>query len=180
MTVFEAIKGRFSVRSYQTKPLSDSDLHTILEAGRHSQSAKNLQDWRFVIVRDESKRKMLAIAANGQQFVAEAPVVIVCCGVGTKYMMTCGQHSYYIDVAIAMENMALVAYELGLGTCWLGAFYEDQVKKLLKIPEDDVRVVGLLTVGYPARFHRIINTLVKGQAKKRKSQEDIIRYEKWS
>ena len=171
MTVFEAIKGRFSVRSYQTKPLSDSDLHTILEAARLSPSAKNLQDWRFIIVRDESMRKMLVNAAKGQQFVAAAPVVIVCCGVGTNYIMACGQHSYYIDVSIAMENMALVAYELGLGTCWLGSFYEDQVKILLNIPKEDVRVVGLLTAGYPA---------VQGRAKNRKALEDIIRYEKWS
>ena len=171
MRVIDAINGRFSVRSYLTKPVNESDLHTILEAARLSQSAKNLQDWRFIIVRDESMRKMLAIAAKGQQFVAAAPVVIVCCGIGTEYVMTCGQHSYPIDVAIAMENMALVAYELGLGTCWLGAFYEDQVKKYLKIPEDDMRVVGLLTVGYPA---------VQGRAKNRKPPEDIIRYEKWS
>ncbi len=171
MRVIDAIKGRFSVRSYLIKSVKDSDLHTILEAARLSQSAKNLQDWRFIIVRDESMRKMLSIAARDQQFVAAAPVVIVCCGIGTKYVMTCGQYSYNIDVAIAMENMALVSYELGLGTCWLGAFYEDQVKKLLEIPEDDIRVVGLLTVGYPT---------VQDRVKKRKPLADIIRYEKWS
>lgn len=85
--------------------------------------------------------------------------------------MTCGQHTYNLDVAIAMENMCLTAYELGLGTCWLGAFYEDQVKDLLGIPEDGVRVVGLLTIGYPA---------VQAPDKRREPLETIVRYEKWS
>ena len=170
MTVLDAIKGRFSVRQYLPDPVSDDELATILEAARISPSAKNLQDWRFIVVKDDSMRQELSIAAKGQHFVAEAPVVIACCGIGTDYVMTCGQHCYPLDVAIAMENMALVAYEMGLGTCWLGAFYEDQVKKLLSIPEDDVRVVGLLTIGHPA---------VQAPVKNRKSLEKIIKYEKW-
>ena len=84
--------------------------------------------------------------------------------------MTCGQHTYNIDVAIAMENMSLTAYELGLGTCWLGAFYEDQVKQLLGIPEDGVRVVGMLAIGYPD---------AKAPVKNRIPLETIVKYEKW-
>ena len=171
MTVLEAIKNRFSVRKYLPKPVSEDDLNTILEAARFSQSAKNLQDWRFIVVREESMRQKLAVAAKGQQFVQEAPVVIACCGIGTDYVMTCGQHSYSIDVAIAMENMALAAHELGLGTCWLGAFYEDQVKDLLMIPKEDVRVVGLLTIGYPA---------VQSPPKNRMPLDKTVSFEKWS
>ena len=171
MTVPEAIKGRFSVRKYQSQPVNDSELQKVLEAARFSQSAKNLQDWRFIVVRDRAMKNRLATAAKGQSFVAEAPVVIACCGTGVDYVMTCGQHSYPIDVAIAMENMALTAHELGLGTCWLGAFYEEQVKELLKVPEDDVRVVGLLTLGYPA---------VQAPGKRRKPLDEIVCYEAWS
>ena len=171
MKVIDAIRGRFSVRHYQPEPVRDNDLATILDAARFSQSAKNLQDWRFIVVRDELKRQKLSIAAKGQHFVAQAPVVIICCGVGTDYIMTCGQHSYNIDVAIAMENIALVAHDLGLGTCWLGAFYEDQVKKEFNIPEENVRVVGLLTIGYPA---------VQAPTKRRKLTEEIICYERWT
>ena len=171
MTVLEAIKGRFSVRKYTSEPVSDSDLATILEAARFSQSAKNFQDWRFIVVKDEAMRKKLVPAARNQSFVAEAPVVIVCCGINIDYVMTCGQHTYNLDVAIAMENMSLTAYELNLGTCWLGAFYEDQVKELLGIPEDDVRIVGMMTIGHPS---------VQASPKNREPLETIIRNEKWS
>ena len=116
-------------------------------------------------------RKKLSVAAKGQQFVGEAPVVIVCCGTSIDYIMTCGQAAYALNVAIAMENMALVAHELGLGTCWLGAFYEDQVKELLGIPGSDVRVVGMLTLGYPADQMR---------QKNRYPIEKIVNYERWS
>ena len=171
MTVLDAIKGRFSVRKYTSEPVSDSDLATILEAARFSQSANNFQDWRFIVVRDESMRKKLVPAVKNQRFVGEAPVVIVCCGINIDYIMTCGQHTYNLDVAIAMENMALIAHELHLGTCWLGAFYEDQVKELLGIPEENVRIVGMMTIGHPA---------VQAPPKRREPLENIIRYEIWS
>ena len=171
MTVLDAIKGRFSVRSYTSEPVSDSDLAIILEATRFSQSAKNFQDWRLIVVRNESMRRKLVPAARNQYFVAEAPVVIVCCGINTDYVMTCGQHTYNIDVAIAMENMCLTIHELNLGACWLGAFYEDQVKELLGIPQEGVRVVGILTVGHPA---------VKAPVKRREQLETIVMHERWS
>jgi len=171
MSILDTIKGRFSVRSYEEKPLSDNDLLKVLEAARYAQSAKNLQDWRFIVVRDGKTRNDLAVAAKGQRFVAEAPVVIVCCGIGTEYVMTCGQHSYPIDVAIAMENMALTAHEMGLGTCWLGAFYEDKAKEALGIPKQDIRVVGMLTLGHPAAIAPL---------KRRKELDEIVMYEKWS
>ena len=170
MTVLEAIKGRYSVRSYLPKSVSEEDLAAVLEAARFSQSAKNIQNWRFVVVREESMRQKLSVAAKGQRFVREAPVVIVCCGTSTDYIMTCGQAAYTINVAIAMENMALVAHERGLGACWLGAFYEDQVKSLVGIPGDDIRVVGMLTLGYPAD---------KPRAKSRYPHDVIVNYERW-
>lgn len=170
MDVLEIIKRRFSVRSYLPEPVADDDLNAILDAARYSQSAKNLQDWKFIVVRDSDMRNNLVSAAKGQRFVAEAPVVIVCCGAGTEYVMTCGQHSYPIDVAIAMENMVLTAYGLGYGTCWLGAFYEDKVKQLLGIPEDNIRVVGLLTLGRSAS---------SPPGKNRKPLNDIVSFETW-
>ena len=171
MPVLDLIKGRYSVRRYKEKQVPEDDLQYILNAAHWSQSAKNLQEWRLVIVCDHELREKMAIAAKGQQFVAEAPIVIACCAVGTSYIMTCGQYAYPIDVAIAMENMALAAHERELGTCWLGAFYEDQVKALLNIPVEDVRVVGLLTLGYPASSRPIL--------KKRKSIKSFVSYDKW-
>lgn len=170
MSVLDCIKNRFSARKFLKKPIEEEVLHNVLEAARYSQSAKNIQNWRFIVVRDDKKKKALSVAAKGQTFVGEAPVVIVCCGLEIDYIMTCGQYSYPIDVAIAMENMALAAHESGLGTCWIGAFYEDQAKRILGIPEHDVRVVGMLVVGYPA---------VQAPEKRRKSLDEIITYDAW-
>ncbi len=171
MSVLDIIKGRFSLRSYAPKPVEDAAIERLLEAARFSQSAKNLQDWRFIVVRNAQTRAGLAEAAKGQSFIAAAPVVIVCCGIDTGYVMTNGQPSYPIDVAIAMENMALAAHESGLGTCWIGAFYEDEAKRILGIPPEKVRVVGFLTVGYPA---------VDAPPKRREPLSAIVLSERWS
>jgi nitroreductase len=148
MNVFEAIKKRRSIRSYQNKDVEEEKLLRILEAARCAPSASNRQEWRFVIVKDREKRKSLCKAAKGQKFVEEAPIVIACCADTDNHMMTCGQLCYPIDVAIAIDHMTLAAVELGLGTCWIGAFYEKEVKKILNIPPY-IRVVELLTLGYP-------------------------------
>lgn len=149
MTVMETIKLRKSVRSFEDRPVEDEKLDALLEAARLAPSASNRQEWRFVVVRDAEMRKKLGSAANNQAFVGEAPVVLACCAESDNHRMACGQLCYPIDVAIAIDHITLVAVELGLGTCWIGAFQEDKVKSLLGIP-DEVRVVELLTLGYPA------------------------------
>ncbi len=127
-----------------------------------------MQDWRFIVVRDKATRLKLVEAARKQAFVAEAPVVIAACGT-SDLVMTCGQPAYVVDVAIAVDHMTLAAFSLGLGTCWIGAFYEDQVKEILGMP-DSVRVVALLPLGYPAQQPR---------PTPRKSLEDVVAYERW-
>ena len=149
MALLEQIQQRYSVRSYQKRPVEKEKLETILQAARLAPSAKNIQEWRFIVVQDTDTRKKLRVAANNQAFVGEAPVVIVCCTAISDYVMRCGHLAYPIDVAIAMEHMALQAVEEGLGTCWVGSFYEDQVKTILAIPAT-ARVVELLTLGYPS------------------------------
>ena len=149
MDVFEAIKKRRSVRTYLDKPIEEEKLNAALEAGRLAPSASNRQEWRFVIVRDGEVRRKLGEAANGQSFVGKAPVVIVACAVTDGHVMSCGQLCYPIDVAIALDHISLAAVEQGLGTCWIGAFNEGRVKEILGIPEE-VRVVGLMPIGYPA------------------------------
>ena len=122
MNVLDAIKLRRSIRSYQDKPIEEEKLLRVLEAGRLAPSAKNMQEWRYVIVKDKDLRKRVAVAANNQYFLAEAPVIIVGCATMADYVLTCGQPAHTVDVSISMDHMTLQAVEEGLATCWIGAF----------------------------------------------------------
>lgn len=169
MALLDVVRNRYSVRSYQDRPVEKARLETVLEAARLAPSAKNFQEWRFVVVQDAATRARLVPAANNQAFVGQAPVVIACCGLNADYVMRCGQHSCPIDVAIAMEHMALQAVAEGLGTCWVGSFYEDQVRQILGIPPE-ARVVQLMTLGYPADRPRTPN---------RVPLSAIVAYDRW-
>ena len=170
MTVLEAIRIRQSARKYQNRSVEQEKLDIIFEAARLAPSAKNLQEWHLIIVRDTEIRKKLMHAAKNQRFVGQAPVVIACCAeTNNNYTMTCGQLAYPIDVAIAIDHMTLAATELGLGTCWVGAFYENQVKEILNIPAE-IRVVQLLTLGYAGE---------SPYRKYRKPVGDFVKYESW-
>lgn len=170
MALLKQIQQRYSVRSYQKRAVEKEKLEAILQAARLAPSAKNMQEWRFVVVQDADIRKRLCVAANNQGFVGEAPVVIVCCSTMADYVMRCGQLAYPIDLAIAIEHMALQAVEEGLGTCWVGSFYEDQVKTILGIPAS-IRVVELLALGYPAD---------QPHGKSRLALNQIVCHERWS
>jgi nitroreductase len=149
MDIFEAIRTRYSCRKYLPKPVEDEKLRQVLEAARLAPSASNRQEWRLVVVTDPAKRQQLMAAASAQKFVGEASVVIACCAETDGHVMRCGEKCYPIDVAIAIDHMTLAAAALGLGTCWIGAFDAQAVRKVLGIP-DAVPVVDLLTLGYPA------------------------------
>lgn len=148
MDIYETIRTRKSVREFLDKDVPEDVLMRLLDAARLAPSARNRQEWRFVVVRDPVTRTKLAAAAKSQTFVAEAPVVLACCAETDEHLMACGQPCYPIDVAIAMDHLALCATAEGLGTCWIGAFDEAQVKAILGIPAG-VRVVELMPLGYP-------------------------------
>ncbi|MFH1905439.1 MAG: nitroreductase family protein [bacterium] len=170
MEIMEIIRKRRSVRSYQSKEVEQEKLDLLLEAARLAPSASNRQEWRFIVVREFSARQKLMAAAKGQSFVGQAPVVIACCAKSDNHIMACGQPCYPIDVAIAIDHITLKATEEGLGTCWVGAFDENEVKKILNIPEE-IRVVELLTLGYPQQVYE--------GGKNRLDLNEIVMYEKW-
>ena len=170
MDVLDAIKTRKSIRKYLEKPLEDEKLNVVLEAARLAPSAGNRQEWRFVVVRDPKTRRGLADAANSQAFVGQAPIVIVACAETDGHVMRCGQLCYPIDVAIALDHMSLAATELGLGTCWIGAFNEQKVKQILGIPEE-ICVVQLMPLGYPSD-----PSLIR---KSRLQLDRIVKHERW-
>ena len=149
MDVNQAITTRRSIRRYLKKPIEPEKLVKILEAARWSPSANNRQDWKFIVIQDASLIKQMVAACRNQSFIAEAPLLIAACSLKPDSLMTCGQPRGTVDLSIAMTSMLLQAWELGLGTCWLGAFEQDRVKELLKVPES-VSVVAVTPVGYPA------------------------------
>jgi nitroreductase len=170
MNVLDAIRTRKSVRRYLNKAVEEDKLLAVLEAGRLAPSASNRQEWRFIIVKDTETKKKLAEAANSQSFVAEASVVIAACAETDEHVMSGGQACYPIDVAIALDHMTLAAVELGLGTCWIGAFDEGKVKEILGVPAE-IRVVVLMPLGYP------YDSSVAN--KRRLPLNDIVKYEHW-
>jgi len=143
MEVFEAIEKRRSIRKYKPSGISNEYLKKILEAARLAPSAGNRQPWRFVVVRNSERKKLLAEAAQNQMFLADAWVIIVALADAEASPKWFKQ-----DVMIAMEHMVLASTSLGYGTCWIGAFEEEQVKQLLEVPER-IAVVALLPIGVP-------------------------------
>lgn len=177
--VLDIIKSRSSVRKYEDRPIEEEKLQTILEAARLAPSSSNSQPWHFYVVRDKHKIKELArkmplgthVVINS--FIEQAPVVVVATAGPLSLLRSAisylvNRYWHYIDVAIAMEHMALAAWELGIGSCWIGWFDQKKVKKLLDIPEDE-EVIDLLTLGYPAEKRLPF-------AKHRKKMEEIVRY----
>ena len=169
MDVQQAIRQRYSVRAYESRPVEEEKLAAVLEAGRLAPSGNNRQPWKFVVVRDPQRRVQLAVACSRQSFIAEAPVVIVGVGLMPDRIMSCDVPGDPVDVAIALDHMTLAAVEQGLGTCWIGAFDQDAVRDVLGIPPS-AKVIEVLPLGYPA---------VPPHGKSRKKLDEIVCWEQW-
>jgi len=157
--VLDIIKQRFSVREYSDRPIEEEKLNIILEAARLAPSASNVQPWHFYVVKNKDKIKELgakmplgsSVVINS--FIENAPVVIVATAgpidMFHKVMSAIiNKKWYYLDLGISIEHMALTAWELGIGSCWIGWFDEKRVKKLLNIPKNE-EMIAMLTLGYP-------------------------------
>jgi nitroreductase len=150
MEFFDVVRTRRSVRSFKPDLVPDEVLSKVLEAVRIAPSGSNRQPWLFIIVKDETVKKMLIPACGDQKWLAEAPIIVVACGHifdwnRGSYM---GEHSVLVDVSIAMTHLILAARNEGLGTCWIGLFNNAEVKKVLEVPEG-WNVVGVTPLGYP-------------------------------
>jgi nitroreductase len=153
----EIIRSRRSVRKWKDQPVEKKQIETLMEAVQRAPSAVNWQPYRFIFVDDPEKRKQVSQAA-GQPKVAKAPLLLV----GVANPKT-SQRWYLVDTVIALTQALLVAYEIGLGGVWIGAFDDNKVKKSLSIPEDQV-VAGILALGVADE---------KPAQKSRKSIEDL-------
>ena len=170
MDVHEAIRIRKSVRAFLDRPVPEETLGRVMDAARLAPSARNGQEWRFVVVRDKATRERIAREAARQPFIGTAAILLAGCAETDGRIMRCGQAAYPIDLAIAMDHLSLAAVAEGLGTCWIGSFDEAVVKQILGIPAA-IRVVQLMPLGYPADTGPV--------AKSRLPLEQIVRHETW-
>ena len=156
MNILDIIKNRRSVREFKDQEIPESAIDVLIEALRWAPSAGNLQSRQFYFVFNEAIRNKLAqtgLRHDYVSFIARAPLVVVGCAdlrIASRYKER-GTDLYCIqDTAASVQNLLLAAHDLGLGTCWVGAFKEDEVKKILEMP-DYLRPVVLVPVGYPAK-----------------------------
>ncbi len=169
MTVLEAIRGRYSCRAYQERSVEQEKLDQLFEAARLAPSAKNTQDWRFIVVTEKETKRQVAATTNKPEVFEKAGAIIAACS-NSDYVMRCGQAIGPIDVAIALEHICLQATDLGLATCWIGSFYPEKVRPILGIP-DDIAIIELMAIGYPADSPK---------PPEREPIEKIVSYEKWA
>jgi len=180
----EAIEKRRSIRKYKPDSIPDEDIRELLNSARLAPSGSNAQPWRFKIVKEADVKAKLAEAAYEQSFIAQAPVIIVCCAdiqgyldgtisgaqdlgkIGAiedrivtilqgkaKNLKTIDRDELgpriAANVAIAIEHIILRALDFGLGSCWVRLIDEQKVKELFRW-SDNIYVVALLPIGYPA------------------------------
>lgn len=151
MELMEAIKKRHSVRNFKEDEIAEPDLEKILEAACLAPTAGNMQAWRFVVVRNKITKRDLGISALNQMWMAKAPVILVICADMARAERFYGERGKTLyalqDTAAAAQNILLTAVSLGMGGCWIGAFSEPRVSKILDLSHS-VRPLAMLPIGY--------------------------------
>lgn len=169
MEFFEAVKKRYSVRSYRREPVEDHKLQQVLEAVRLAPTADNRQPFEFIVIHTAGKEAELRRIYDRAWFV-QAPVIICGCTIPARaWIRQDGKNYCDVDVAIAMDHLVLAATNLGLGTCWIAAFNPDAAREVLGLP-DSVEPVAFTPLGYADD---------QPSQKTRKSLTYIVKYEHW-
>ena len=161
MSLVDVVLSRRSIRRYEQKEIPKDVLNRILEAGRQAPSAMNRQPWHFIVLTDYEIKKKLSKGFFNKHIKDSAATVVGCAHTGflDKRWSTIG-------TSIALQNMVIAAWAMGVGSCWIGDFKEDKVKQLLNIP-DKWKVVALVSFGYPAE---------KPKPKRKKPIEKIVSF----
>ncbi|MCL4457038.1 MAG: nitroreductase family protein [Nitrospirae bacterium] len=153
-SVLKVIKERRSIRNFQKKDIPDDLIKKLIDALIWAPSAGNLQSRKFYFARDEKTKRDIAAAALNQNFIAEAPLVVIGCAdrrIENRYGDR-GVHLYTIqDVACSIMNMMLTVWENGLGSVWVGAFRESDVFETLDLP-NYLRPIVIVPIGYPSKI----------------------------
>ncbi len=169
MDFLELVRRRYSVRAYKPDPVEEEKLAQVLEAARLAPTAANRQPFQLIVIHTAGRERELRRIYNSKWFV-EAPIVLCACGLPEQgWIRQDGLNYTLVDVAIVMDHIILAATELGLGTCWIGAFNPQAAREVLGLP-DGVEPIAFTPLGYPADQPR---------PKKRKPLEELVRYERW-
>ncbi|NWF76789.1 MAG: nitroreductase family protein [Nitrospirae bacterium] len=154
MDILKIIKERRSIRDFHKKQIPEELIQKLIDALIWAPSAGNLQARRFYFVKNENIKKKIAVAALNQNFIAEAPLVVIGC-TDSRISFRYGERGIYLysiqDVACSIMNMMLTAHANGLGSTWVGAFREEEVSKILKMP-NYLRPVAIVPVGFPSKI----------------------------
>lgn len=162
MDVEEAIRDRRSIRKWANRPLERETLQNLLDSVRLAPSGHNGQRWEIIAVTEPSRLQRLVPICNNQGHVGEAGAFLFIIS-DPKAKWT------HVDPAIAFDHLTLRAHEMGLGTCWIGAFNERGIRTFLTIPDEKITVIGM-TVGYPAEVP---------EPKPRRDLEDLVHWERY-
>ena len=164
VSLIDIVLNRRSIRRYESKEIPKSVFDRILEAGRQAPSAMNRQPWHFIVLTDYEIKKELSKGLFNRH-VKDSPVTIVGCA-STGLI---DRRWSIVDTSIALQNMVIAAWAMGVGSCWIGDFKEDKVKQLLNIPAK-WKVVALVSFGYPAE---------KPHQRRKKSIEKIVSFNRF-
>jgi len=171
LELFKTIRRRRSIRAFKGEPVKREDLTRVLKAAVLAPSAGDIQPWEFIVTTDAEVRRDLAVAAVGQYWMEEAPLIITVCAKEEASALHYGERGsrlYCIqDTAAAIQNILLASTALGYGSCWVGAFDEGEVRRVLKIP-NGVRPVAMIPIGGPgerpeARSRRSLKRVVHSE-----------------
>ena len=175
MSFLDIAKKRCSVRSYLPREVEEEKLLQVLEAARIAPSACNMQPWQIFAARDPQLKADL-VKAYPRDWFARVPVILViCCDHSQSWKRQNDNKDYGdVDIAIATDHMTLAAADLGLGTCWLGAFDPEICRKALNLPQYMEPVV-MMPLGYPAQTDS-----ADRHRTRRKPLEDIVSAGKWN
>jgi nitroreductase len=170
MKFSDLVAARFSVRDYKQTPVEEEKLTQILDAGRLAPSACNIQPYYFIVITDSGKKELLRPAYNRNWFISAPVIIAVCVDTRTEWKRSDGVAYGIVDTAIAIDHMTLAATELGLGTCWIGAFKNAEASSALKLP-GYITITAFFALGYSNQTQ---------PPKKRKALEAIVCREQFS
>jgi len=165
MDCVEKILTRRSIRKFKNEPVSQESIDNILEAGRCSPSATNVQPWHFVVARDLKEKDAFSFKGFNR-FTSDAAFIVLGLYKQSEVII---ERLSLMDVTIALQNMVVAAWVQGVGSCWMGAFDEKNLQETFNLPEDS-RIVGAVAFGIP---DEIPNQPFK------KPVNEIFHFDKW-